>query len=82
MDIHKKWDSMLDENASAGVIMGFTTELVKFYWRQLDLAEVPNNKTALVDAYRKQAMSGNYYELKCTSAEFILEHTEIDLRVT
>lgn len=79
MDIHARWDYLQNENA--GAIMGFTTELVRFYWRQLELAEIPANKGELIDAYRRQAMSGDYYQLKCASAEFILEHTGIELRV-
>lgn len=79
MDIHTRWAAIQEENA--GVIMAFTTDLVKFYWKQLDLAEISANKIELLDAYRLEAMSGDYYNLKCVSAEFILEQTEIDLRV-
>lgn len=83
MDIHTTWASIQNENA--GRIMGFTTELVRFYWRQIeegdDCFEVPPNKTEVLDAYRKECFSGDYRNLKCASAEFILEHTGIDLPV-
>lgn len=84
MDIHGVWATIQNENA--GRIMGFTTELVRDYWRMIededDCFDVPPNKIEVLNAYRKEAMSGDYYGLKCASAEFILEHTGIDLRVS
>lgn len=79
MDIHAEWDRL--QTANAGEIMAFTMAIVREYWRYLDLAEIPENKIELADAYRKEAMSGDYRNFKVVSAEFILEQTGIDLRV-
>lgn len=73
MDIHATWASLM--GANAGEIMSFTTNLVKQYWR---LCEEPVDNNEL-NAYRKNAMSGDYHHLISCSSDFITKHVGVDL---
>lgn len=56
-------------------IMSWTTDFMKQYWRLGD-GKVDHQ---ILNAYRREAMSGNYHHLIDVSAELILEHTGIQL---
>ena len=71
MDIHAEWRHLMGRNAME--IMAFTTDFVRQYWRIVDQ---PRDSAAL-DAYRENAMSGDYDWLISASAEFILEQTGV-----
>lgn len=79
MDIHIRWRVL--QTANSGEILDFTTSLVRFYWKQLELAELPpeEERKKIMDDFYTEAMSADYQYLKNTCAALVREQTGIEL---
>lgn len=77
MEIIEEWKRLAGENA--GVIMAWTTDFLKQYWRLTEDERSSRERRDILDTYRRNCLSGNYDNLIYVSHELILEEVGIDL---
>jgi hypothetical protein len=77
VDIIEEWKRLAGENA--GVIMAWTTEFMRQYWRLTEDERTASQRTAVLDVYRQRCFSGTYDNLIYESHELIREETGLDL---
>jgi hypothetical protein len=77
MDIIAEWNHLAGQNA--GVIMAWTTDFLRQYWKLTEDERPGPERKAILDEYRQRCFRGNYDNLIFQSHELIHVETGIDL---